>query len=203
MRPEYAARALLNSPKSERDAIATLELQDLARFVRRRDGEAEPLDDLAHGAHLLGVAAGEPSRPRPQGVLEPDPLVALEKALRGVSLTDLDVYVGVSSGAFVTAGRRRANSPKAGRNSANLIDNAERTAPSEGDPQLPLATPPVHCTIPGPSPAPSLPASCGEFTRLSPCAHGRGRAPLPPPTASWWSPSARGPALTGRRCPCG
>src|SRR5271165_1957824 len=31
-------------------------------------------------------------------------LVALEKALRGVSLTDLDVYVGVSSGAFLAAG---------------------------------------------------------------------------------------------------
>jgi predicted acylesterase/phospholipase RssA len=30
-------------------------------------------------------------------------LVALEKALRGVSLTDLDVYVGVSSGAFLAA----------------------------------------------------------------------------------------------------
>src|SRR6516225_585505 len=31
-------------------------------------------------------------------------LVALEKALPGVTLTDLDVYVGVSSGAFVAAG---------------------------------------------------------------------------------------------------
>ena len=31
-------------------------------------------------------------------------LVALEKALRGVSLTGLDVYVGVSSGAFLAAG---------------------------------------------------------------------------------------------------
>src|SRR5208282_603164 len=30
-------------------------------------------------------------------------LVALEEALRGVKLTDLDVYVGVSAGAFVAA----------------------------------------------------------------------------------------------------
>ncbi len=38
-------------------------------------------------------------------------LVALEKALRGVSLTDLDVYVGVSSGAFVAAGLANGISP--------------------------------------------------------------------------------------------
>ena len=43
---------------SERDAIAALELQDFARFVRARDGEAEPLDDLTRRAHLPRVAAG-------------------------------------------------------------------------------------------------------------------------------------------------
>ena len=38
-------------------------------------------------------------------------LVALEKALRGVSLTDLDVYVGVSSGAFLAAGLANGITP--------------------------------------------------------------------------------------------
>jgi NTE family protein len=38
-------------------------------------------------------------------------LVALEKALRGVALTDLDVYVGVSSGSFVAAGLANGISP--------------------------------------------------------------------------------------------
>src|SRR5271166_4198654 len=38
-------------------------------------------------------------------------LVALEKALKGLTLTDLDVYVGVSSGAFVAAGLANGISP--------------------------------------------------------------------------------------------
>ena len=38
-------------------------------------------------------------------------LVALEKALRGVTLADLDVYVGVSSGAFVAAGLANGIAP--------------------------------------------------------------------------------------------
>ena len=38
-------------------------------------------------------------------------LVALERALRGVSLTDLDVYVGVSSGAFLAAGLANGMAP--------------------------------------------------------------------------------------------
>jgi NTE family protein len=38
-------------------------------------------------------------------------LVALEEALRGVTLTDLDVYVGVSAGAFVAAGLANGIAP--------------------------------------------------------------------------------------------
>src|SRR5271165_7264355 len=38
------------------------------------------------------------------GIYEIGALVALEEALRGVTLADLDLYVGVSSGAFVAAG---------------------------------------------------------------------------------------------------
>ena len=38
-------------------------------------------------------------------------LVALEEALRGVRLTDLDVYVGVSAGAFVAAGLANGIAP--------------------------------------------------------------------------------------------
>ena len=45
------------------------------------------------------------------GIYEIGALLALEKALRGVSLTDLDVYVGVSSGAFVAAGLANGISP--------------------------------------------------------------------------------------------
>jgi len=38
-------------------------------------------------------------------------LVALEKALKGVTLTDLDVYVGMSSGAFLAAGLANGIAP--------------------------------------------------------------------------------------------
>ena len=38
-------------------------------------------------------------------------LVALEKALKGLTLTDLDVYVGVSSGAFLAAGLANGIAP--------------------------------------------------------------------------------------------
>jgi len=38
------------------------------------------------------------------GIYEIGALVALQEALKGVALTDLDLYVGVSSGAFVAAG---------------------------------------------------------------------------------------------------
>ncbi len=45
------------------------------------------------------------------GIYEIGALVALEEALRGVTLTDLDVYVGVSSGAFVAAGLANGIAP--------------------------------------------------------------------------------------------
>src|SRR5271165_710461 len=38
-------------------------------------------------------------------------LVALEKALKGLTLTDLEVYVGVSSGAFLAAGLANGIAP--------------------------------------------------------------------------------------------
>src|SRR5271166_3028471 len=41
------------------------------------------------------------------GIYEIGALLALEEALKGVTLTECDVYVGVSSGAFVAAGLRR------------------------------------------------------------------------------------------------
>ncbi len=46
------------------------------------------------------------------GIYEIGALVALEKALRGVALTEVDVYVGVSSGAFVAAGLANGISPR-------------------------------------------------------------------------------------------
>jgi predicted acylesterase/phospholipase RssA len=45
------------------------------------------------------------------GIYEIGALVALEQALKGVSLTGLDVYVGVSSGAFVAAGLANGVAP--------------------------------------------------------------------------------------------
>src|SRR5271166_2123281 len=45
------------------------------------------------------------------GIYEIGALVALEEALRGVTLTDLDLYVGVSSGAFVAAGLANGIAP--------------------------------------------------------------------------------------------
>ena len=45
------------------------------------------------------------------GIYEIGALVALEQALRGLDLTDLDLYVGVSSGAFVAAGLANGITP--------------------------------------------------------------------------------------------
>ena len=46
------------------------------------------------------------------GIYEIGALVALEEALKGVSLTDCDLYVGVSSGAFVAAGLANGIGPQ-------------------------------------------------------------------------------------------
>ena len=45
------------------------------------------------------------------GIYEIGALVALEQALRGIDLTELDLYVGVSSGAFVAAGLANGITP--------------------------------------------------------------------------------------------
>ena len=45
------------------------------------------------------------------GIYEIGALLALEQALRGLDLTDLDLYVGVSSGAFVAAGLANGVTP--------------------------------------------------------------------------------------------
>jgi predicted acylesterase/phospholipase RssA len=45
------------------------------------------------------------------GIYEIGALVALEQALKGLDLTDLDLYVGVSSGAFVAAGLANGITP--------------------------------------------------------------------------------------------
>jgi len=46
------------------------------------------------------------------GIYEIGALVALQEALNGVEFTDLDVYVGVSSGAFLAAGLANGLSPR-------------------------------------------------------------------------------------------
>jgi len=46
------------------------------------------------------------------GIYEIGALLALEEALNGVRLTECDVYVGVSSGAFVVAGLANGISPR-------------------------------------------------------------------------------------------
>ncbi len=63
---------------------------------RRRDGKVG-----------IALAGGGPLG----GIYEIGALVALEKALKGVTLTDLDVYVGVSSGAFIAAGLANGIAP--------------------------------------------------------------------------------------------
>jgi len=63
---------------------------------RRRDGKVG-----------IALAGGGPLG----GIYEIGALVALEKALKGLTLTDLDVYVGVSSGAFVAAGLANGIAP--------------------------------------------------------------------------------------------
>ena len=54
-------------------------------------------------------------------------LVALEKALKGLTLTDLDVYVGVSSGGFVAAGLANGISPRE-MHAMFILDRSHRRA---------------------------------------------------------------------------
>ena len=67
---------------------------------RRRKGNCK-------GKLGIALAGGGPLG----AIYEIGALVALEKVLRGVSLTDLDVYVGVSSGAFLAAGLANGMAP--------------------------------------------------------------------------------------------
>ncbi len=60
-----------------------------------------------HGKVGIALAGGGPLG----GIYEIGALVALEKALKGLALTDLDVYVGVSSGAFIAAGLANGIAP--------------------------------------------------------------------------------------------
>jgi len=47
-------------------------MQDVARLVRRGRREPKPLDDAAHTANLLGVAAGKLTLTDPQAVFQAD-----------------------------------------------------------------------------------------------------------------------------------
>ena len=65
--------------------------------ARRRDGKVG-----------IALAGGGPLG----GIYEIGALVAMEEALRGVTLTGFDLYVGVSSGAFVAAGLANGIAPR-------------------------------------------------------------------------------------------
>ncbi len=65
------------------------------------------------------------------GIYEIGALVALEEALRGIKLTDLDLYVGVSSGAFVAAGLANGIAP--GEMHAMFILDRSHRDPFEPD----------------------------------------------------------------------
>src|SRR5271165_2205731 len=61
----------------------------------------------SNGKVGIALAGGGPLG----AIYEIGALVALEKALKGLTLTDLDVYVGVSSGAFLAAGLANGIAP--------------------------------------------------------------------------------------------
>lgn len=66
VRPTGCGDAIASAAgRLKRDLVAALQRQDFARFVGRRCGEAEPLDDLADEAHLLGVGFGQLAGPGP------------------------------------------------------------------------------------------------------------------------------------------
>jgi predicted acylesterase/phospholipase RssA len=60
------------------------------------------------GKVAIALAGGGPLG----GIYEIGALVALDEALKGVSLVDLDLYVGVSAGAFIAAGLANGVSPR-------------------------------------------------------------------------------------------
>src|SRR6185295_18415839 len=64
---------------SERDLVAALEREDLARLIGRGDLAAEPFENLAHIPDLLGVALGELAGPDPERILHADADVAAHR----------------------------------------------------------------------------------------------------------------------------
>jgi rubrerythrin len=58
-------------------------MQDVARLVRRGRREPKPLDDAAHTANLLGVAAGKLTLTDPQAVFQADAHVAAQDDRHG------------------------------------------------------------------------------------------------------------------------
>src|SRR5580658_6541565 len=74
---------LRRSLSSESDPIAALQFQDLAGLLRRRDLQAEFLQDAADFCDLLGVRLGQRAASDIQTVLQPDAHVAAHDAGHG------------------------------------------------------------------------------------------------------------------------
>src|SRR5262245_56594658 len=68
---------------SEPDLVRALEREDLARFVRRCDLEAQTLDDLAHVRHLFGIRFGKSARTHPERILKSYTHVAAHRRRHG------------------------------------------------------------------------------------------------------------------------
>ncbi len=97
-------------------------------------GRRSPAKTTVAGRHLAGAAKVKPNGAKPRiglalagggplgAIYEIGALCALEEALTGLDLTQLDGYVGVSAGAFITAGL--ANGMTARQQCAAFIENA-------------------------------------------------------------------------------
>jgi hypothetical protein len=67
---------LRSPPASERDLIAALEFQDLARLIGCRDVQSESFDDLSNLRYLIGVRWRELAGTDPEAVFQTHPHVA-------------------------------------------------------------------------------------------------------------------------------
>ena len=75
------------------------------------------------------------------GIYEIGALVALEAALKGIALTKCDVYVGVSSGAFVASVLANGISPKE-MHAMLVLGGSHRDRPRGRDRAIPCDRPP-------------------------------------------------------------
>src|SRR6266852_2281375 len=83
--PRAPTAMLRPPPTSERDLVAALEFQDLARLIGGRDVQSESFDDLSNLRYLIGIGWCEPSGADPEAVFQSHPADPAQQAKDGLN----------------------------------------------------------------------------------------------------------------------